>query len=197
MIKFLNSRQLTLPAIIYMALTVTGLSAKQALDITTPPSKAEWQHFNKMNRAQLQKLWQFQVARGHNQLSHWAWQWRLGWIKQCTHQSLDAICSNILKEGLKDDAMVVRAEAATALGVIYGGTANQLITNDLATAFLDPRNVRRGSPLFVCDRILLAISKIGGDHAKRLASKLANQYPATAAYWAKVQGPSPESKSRN
>lgn len=83
--------------------------------------------------------------------------------------------------------MVVRAEAATALGTLYRGKPNQEIIKSLAAAFEDPRNVRNGSPLFVCDRILAALRNMGGVNADKVATNLANKFPQTASYWAKMR----------
>jgi hypothetical protein len=187
MVKISNFR--SLQALILSCFLLVGGSASggKPLDITTPPSKAEWQHFNKMNQAQLVKLWQFQVARGHKNLGAWAWQWRLGWIRQCLGDGAPKPCSDILDQALSDEAMVVRAEAATALGIIYRGRANERIVKNLAKSFTDPRNVRHGGPLFVCDRILAALRNIGGELADETAGRLANKHPSTAAYWTKMQ----------
>ena len=101
--------------------------------------------------------------------------------------ALPKLCPDILTQAMSDEAMVVRAEAATALGVIYRGQSNEAIVKTLAKSFMDPRNVRNGSPLFVCDRILAALHSIGGDLADQTASGLARKYPSTALYWAKMQ----------
>lgn len=162
-------------------------AADATLDITTPPSKAEWQHFNKMNPAQLTKLWNHHVDRGSKNLGSWAWQWRLGWVRQCGQPVMPKLCTTILRQGLNDDAMVVRAESATALGALYRGKPNEEIAKSLAAAFVDPRNVRNGSPLFVCDRILAALKNMGGIRAEKIATNLANKFPQTASYWAKMQ----------
>ena len=187
MVKISNSKILMIVTLTCLLFTSVASIAGEPLDITVQPSKAEWQHFNKMNQAQLSKLWQFQVGRGHKSLGDWAWQWRLGWIRQCLGGALPKLCPEILQQGLTDEAMVVRAEAATALGVIYRGQANERIIKNLAKSFMDPRNVRRGSPLFVCDRILAALRNIGGELADETATRLANKHPSTAAYWAKMQ----------
>ena len=187
MVRFLNSQILKILTLNCFLLFPGASKAGEPLDITVQPSKAEWQHFNKMNQAQLSKLWQFQVGRGHKNLGDWAWQWRLGWIRQCLGESLPKLCPDILQQGLTDEAMVVRAEAATALGVIYRGRPEERIIKNLSKSYLDPRNVRHGSPLFVCDRILAALRNIGGELADETATRLANKHPSTAAYWAKMQ----------
>jgi hypothetical protein len=79
--------------------------------------------------------------------------------------------------------MVVRAEAATALGKINRGKPNEQVVRELADAYRDTRNIRNGTPLFVCDRILEALHDIGGQTSLTTASRLAKRHPATAQYW--------------
>lgn len=191
MVKNFNFTLLFSLAIACLLLNPNTGAGAEALDISSPPSKAEWQHFNRMNQAQLTKLWNYQVARGHKNLGAWAWQWRLGWLRQCVGQAIPKICAELLDQGLKDDAMVVRAEAATTIGIIYRGRPKERIIKNLEKSFMDARNVRHGSPLFVCDRILGALQNIGGELADETATRLANRYPATAEYWAKLRRQSP------
>lgn len=191
MVKNLNFALLLILATTCLLLNPNPGSSAQTLDISSPPSKAEWQHFNRMNKSQLTKLWNYQVARGHKNLGAWAWQWRLGWLRQCVGQAIPKICTELLEQGLADDAMVVRAEAATTIGIIYRGRPQERIIKNLEKSFMDARNVRHGSPLFVCDRILGALQNIGGELADQTATRLANRYPATAEYWAKLRRQSP------
>jgi hypothetical protein len=104
---------------------------------------------------------------------------------------MQELCMNIVLQGLKDEAMVVRAEAANTIGVLYRGKPDQTVINQLTAAYADPRNVRHGSPLFVCDRILTALHNMGGPLADSTAIRLANKFPTTAAYWSKVRRQNP------
>ena len=166
-------------------------AAEVAFKIETPPTKDEWQHFNKMRPGQLVALWQFQESRGNKTLGTWAWQWRLGWVRQCGQNSLAQICPQILQQGLSDDAMVVRAESAHTLGLLNRGKPNKALVQSLAKSYADPRNNRNGSPLFVCDRILGALRNIGGDYAEETATRLANKHPSTALFWSKMRRQNP------
>ena len=167
-----------------------GLSPCHAAEVEfepkSAPAKAEWQHFHKMSDAQLTKLWSFQASRGSKGLNDWSWQWRMGWIQRCGTHNMGAICQPILVSGLKDEAMVVRAEAATRIGDRFAGKSTRSIVDALSLAYRDPRNTRNGSPLFVCDRILEALRKIGGNRASKVAARLAKAYPETSVYWAKI-----------
>lgn len=167
------------------------LAGEPTFKIDTPPTTAEWQHFNRMNAAQLKRLWHHQKNRGYQKLGDWAWQWRMGWMRRCSEGSMPEVCTNLVLEGLKDEAMVVRAEAANTIAVIYRGKPDQTIIKELSHAFSDPRNVRHGSPLFVCDRILTALHNMGGPTADSVAIGLANKFPTTAAYWSKVRRQNP------
>ena len=160
--------------------------ASQTFSPAASPSTAEWQHFHKMTDSKKLELWRFQSARGVT-LDQWAWQWRIGWVRQCENQgSLPTICPSIMSTALKDKAMVVRAEAAAVIGRRFEQRPSKTIIQELRTAFHDPRNRRGGEPLFVCDRILEALRKIGGKHSIDTATKLAQTMPTTKAYWNKL-----------
>ena len=161
-------------------------AAEVGFEPKSTPTKAEWQHFHKMSDAQLAKLWSYQTGRGNKSLSDWSWQWRMGWLQRCVTQSLGVICQPILLTGLKDDAMVVRAEAAMRIGDRFAGKSSSTLIDAMTAAYKDPRNTRNGSPLFVCDRILEALGKIGGKRASSVAARLAKAYPETKEYWAKI-----------
>jgi len=150
------------------------------------PTKSEWQHFHKMSDAQVTKLWAYQTSRGNRGLSDWSWQWRMGWLQRCGAQTMGVLCQSILLTGLKDDAMVVRAEAAARIGDRFAGKSNPVLIDALTSAYKDPRNTRNGSPLFVCDRILEALRKMGGKRASTVGARLAKVYPETSDYWAKI-----------
>lgn len=167
------------------------LASDSKFKIDTPPTTAEWQHFNRMNVAQLKHLWRHHESRGFKKLGDWAWQWRMGWMRRCSEGTMAELCTNLVLQGLKDDAMVVRAEAANTIGVIYRGKPDQAVIKALTDSYLDPRNVRNGSPLFVCDRILTALHNLGGPLADSTAVGLANKFPTTAAYWSKVRRQNP------
>ena len=184
--RYAGSRCLMALVLILMATYNQPLRAGAEFNPTTPPTKAEWTHFNKLTEARRTSLWNYQSARGHKTLGAWAWQWRMGWIRHCGTESMAGACQTILKDGLKDEAMVVRAEAATVIGAKYEGRENKDVVSALAAAYKDPRNSRNGSPLFVCDRILEALAKINGNRATRTAEKLAKSHPQTANYWAKL-----------
>ena len=160
--------------------------ASETFSPVSTPSTDEWRHFHQMSDSKRLALWKFQTSRGFN-LGSWAWQWRIGWIRQCEKpEAMPSVCPGLLTAGLKDDAMVVRAEAATILGRRFEKNPKKSVIDDLSLAFGDPRNQRGGEPLFVCGRILEALRKIGGKRAVNTATKLAAMKPATKAYWDKL-----------
>jgi hypothetical protein len=164
----------------------TQAVAKDFFDPIAAPSSAEWRHFHQMTDKKKLDLWRYQTARGLG-LGQWAWQWRIGWVKHCVNRDTNpTICPIILSAALKDKAMVVRAEAATVIGQRFEKRPTKELIEELRHAFHDPRNRRRGEPLFVCGRILEALQKIGGQHSIDTATKLAQSKPSTKAYWSKL-----------
>lgn len=153
-------------------------------DIQHEPSAADWQRFFKLPPRQRAALWQRHADEG-KKLSQWSWQWRLGWIKTCS-VSGEEYCNGILKAGLDDPAMVVRAEAATALGKKFEGSHSRPVVDLLTAAYGRKENIRNNKPLYVQERILFALHQIGGAHALRQAKKLANHHKQTSQYWSKL-----------
>ena len=161
-------------------------SEHQAFDQKIPPTKAEWQHFHKMSDSEAIKFWKFQADRGVKRLRDWSWQWRMGWINRCSAGLKDSVCKGILLDGLLDNAMVIRAEAATSIGKRFAGKANSELLVALQNAYVDPRNSRNGNPLFVYERILEALNNLGDERAVKIATRLADSHDDTKAYWGNI-----------
>jgi HEAT repeat protein len=89
----------------------------------------------------------------------------------------------VLQEALLDQAAVVRAEAASALGRLYEHTANPAVVRVLTGAYSNSRNWRHGKPLFVQQRILYALHQIGGAAALEAGAMLAGNEKAAVTYW--------------
>ena len=145
------------------------------------PSRPDWQTFMQASDESRLKLWTYQTNRGRH-LHDWSWGWRLGWVRACG-RSEATFCAGVLQEALLDKAVVVRAEAASALGRRYEQSANPAVVRLLAEAYGNSRNLRRGKPLFVQRRILYALHQIGGDSALELGGTLAATDPSAMAYW--------------
>lgn len=189
--KSSNSRTARATALT-MALTIAALTAPPLLAAAefnpmVAPSKMEWQQFHKMSDAQLRKLWTFQEKKGHHELKNWTWQWRMAWLQRCETKSMPELCPSLLSAGLKDEAMVVRADAATRIGRRYEGQPSKQLSEELTRAYSDTRNSRHGNPLFVCERILEAMQHVGGENLQKTAARLASQHPQTLSYWAKIK----------
>lgn len=167
---------------------VQGARARQAglepLDIRKEPKQADWRYFLKAPEIEREKLWAYHAGKGLN-LGQWAWGWRLGWVRACD-KSARPYCQDVLRQALFDDALVVRADAATRIGRLYEGSANGDVARLLAKAYRNPKNLRRGKPLFVQPRILFAMRRIGGDEALKLGETLAARHPESKGYWAKL-----------
>jgi hypothetical protein len=157
----------------------------EGFEIAKEPTPADWRFFIKAKESSRERLWTYNVRRGMG-LGHWAWGWRLGWVRVCA-ASPKAYCTRILEDALKDKALVVRAEAATRIGRRFEGTGDAKVAALLAEAFGDPRNVRGGKPMFVLARILFALQRLGGDAPRETGRRLAGSHPELAAYWAKLE----------
>jgi hypothetical protein len=168
----------------------------QAFDPKVPPNKAEWQHFHKMTDSEALKFWKFQKDRGAKSLRDWSWQWRMGWIKRCGGGLKESFCKGVLLDALLDNAMVIRAEAATSIGKRYAGRASAELLVALQNAYVDPRNTRNGNPLFVYERILETLAKLDDPRATQIANKLAASHQETKAYWGSISKAMPANQSK-
>lgn len=154
-------------------------------DIKAEPSRADWQFFMRANENNRMLLWKKHLKRGKH-LKDWSWGWRLGWVRSCA-QSKQHTCHQLLAEALFDRALVVRAEAASRLGNLYAGSANNKIIGLLERAFTNKSNTRGGHPLFIQQRILYALHLIGDPSQKNQAKKLAALHPDTREYWRRLE----------
>jgi len=159
-----------------------ALKALEQFDIALEPSPADWRFFLKSPEGARAQLWQYHQKRGKG-LGHWAWGWRLGWVRVCG-TSTAAYCGAVLRDALFDKALVVRAEAATRVGRRFAGKADAGAVKLLAEAYKNPKNLRGGRPLFVQNRILFALKQIGGAAALAEGEALSGQHAAMKTYWA-------------
>lgn len=150
--------------------------------ISASPTTGDWQRFHTLSEQDLKQLWSFHQNKKLT-LKDWSWQWRLGWLRACGLAGRKTWCNSILKDGLNDDALVVRAEAANQFGLAKKKTATTSDIAALATAYQRPDNFRNGKPLFVCERILDALATIEHPRAAKVASTLAKKHTRTIAYW--------------
>lgn len=153
----------------------------ELFDISTEPKPADWQYFHHLTQTERRELWRYQENRG-KELKDWSWGWRMGWIRACTLNG-EKYCHKILEAALFDKAMVVRAQAASALGEKYEKTGNAAAIALLDKAYQNPLNNRHGKPLFVQYRILFAIRQIGGEASEKIGLRLTKSGPETATYW--------------
>jgi hypothetical protein len=166
----------------------TGEAAKasyvEGFDVRRPPAPADWRYFLKSPASTRAKLWAYHSKRGVT-LGQWAWGWRLGWVRACG-ASQDAYCADVLQAALFDKALVVRSEAATHIGRRHEGSSDAAALALLERAYSDPRNMRGGKPIFVQERILFAMHRIGGQQAELRGKTLADRHPQLATYWSRL-----------
>ena len=155
--------------------------AASEFSFTGAPSAADWRYLQHAQEWELRELWASHQQQ-NKALKDWSWQWRVGWVKVCARTKTQ-FCGEILREGMNDKAMVVRAEAAASLGEKFAGTADKSIMDQLARAFQEKNNARNGKPLLVLYRILYALNQIGGVQSDSVATNLALSYPQTSRYW--------------
>jgi len=148
------------------------------------PDEADWRYFHLLPESERRRLWTLQSKAG-KQLKDWSWGWRLGWIRSCANVEED-YCNEIMRQGLRDRALVVRAEAATQLGRSFAGSRDPEIVELLQQAYLHRGNLRRGKPLYVQERILFALKQVGGRKAVATGSRLAGKHPEAKDYWKKL-----------
>ncbi|MCX6126753.1 MAG: hypothetical protein NTV34_18640 [Proteobacteria bacterium] len=151
-------------------------------NIKAPPTSGDWQRFHSLSETSLVEIWDIYSKQGFK-LRDWAWQWRLGWLRACGSQERWSWCSPILRQGLADQALVVRAEAAEQFALARAKKADKSDILALTEAYQRPDNFRHGRPLFVCERILGAMAKLGQPEAFKAAAKLAKTHKTTLAYW--------------
>lgn len=166
------------------AATTNKSRGLEPFNIKNEPQPADWRYFIKASEPERERLWAYHAGKGVK-LGGWAWGWRLGWIRVCG-ASEKTYCQEVLTQALFDKALVVRAEAATRFGRRYEGTANDAIVSVLAKAYKNPRNIRHGKPLFVQQRILFALHRIGGTRARAEGQALAAAHTDSRAYWARL-----------
>ena len=166
------------------ALSATKVSKLESFNIKSEPAPADWRFFLKAPEASRESLWAHHAKLGHH-LREWSWGWRLGWVRTCA-KSARVYCNDVLKEALFDRAAVVRGEAAARIGTRYEGTKRPDVTALLLDAGKLPGNYRNRTPLYVMQRILFALSQVGGETALSGAATLANAHPTTKKYWSHV-----------
>lgn len=161
-----------------------NLVQAQTLKHQKPPSDSTWQYFFKMPKKDRIKLW-IQKQKQGVKLGHWAWQWRLAWIKSCGHARA-TYCNEVLETALTDKALVVRAEATRVIGIIFENSKNTQVLRSLIKAYKNPRNSRNSKPLFIQYYILSSIRKVNGKNAMHYGLKLSKKDHRTHAFWKKL-----------
>jgi hypothetical protein len=159
-------------------------------DIKLPPNSADWQRFYLLTPEARQNLWDFH-ARKKIPLKGWAWQWRLGWIRVCGEKKQPLWCDDVLRQGMLDQAMVVRSEAAETYALVHKGRVTPTVIARLAQAYQLKENFKDDRPLFVCERILSAIKSLGTKEAIKTGAKLAKAHPKSLAYWTALNREAP------
>ncbi len=163
------------------ALLASTSLAKPAFLFDATPSPSDWKSFHGLPFHKQKEIWD-QASRQGKSFKDWAWEWRIGWTRACAKVK-DQWCDDLLQAALFDEALVVRTEAATRLGERFVDTRDINIVKLLERAWKDPRNLRNGERLFIGQRILFALRKIGGDQALSTGQRLSLTHKSTKAYW--------------
>ncbi len=160
-----------------------GISFGTRFPIETAPTKGDWQRFHILTEAELKDLWDFHSTH-HATLGSWSWQWRLGWLQVCGQKLKSDWCAPIMEAGLQDDAMAVRAEAASQFSSFKTGSKIESKDVDLLVhAYRRKDNYRRGKPLFVCQRIISALHELRTPEATKAAENLVRKNKKMTGYW--------------
>ena len=141
------------------------------------PNKAEWQYFLQKGDDFQRNFWQ-EHKKKHVNFRDWSWSWRILWLKSCG-LSKEAHCIEVLAQGFRDEAMVVRAEAITQLGKRFRGSGNADVLAQLRAAFLEPRNFRHKEIMFIHHNILRAMAMVGGKRSEEMRKALSQRYKIT------------------
>lgn len=157
----------------------------ERFEITSKPTVSDWRFFMNASNDWKRELWDH-YKRKDLDLKDWYWAWRIGWVKSCKHIK-EAWCYKVLKQGLNDKALVVRAQAAESLGEKFANTRNRSIANRLMKEYKLKRNSRNSKPLFVKGKILFALKQILGSEHQDKIKKLASDHPEMVKYWERMQ----------
>ena len=160
------------------------LSRDHFWDVRAAPSPDKWSWFRHAPPNERALIWG-QTNRAGFRFLDWAWQWRIGWVQVCATDPLPA-CPGILWEGLVDKALLVRSEAATAIGERFAGTANSEAIRHLSVAFALKSNFRHDQPLIAYRTVLFALHRIGGKNSLAEGLRLAERHVEAKAYWKKL-----------
>jgi len=165
----------------------SSVDSIEVLDISKSPTQIEWQTFNKLSPAKQQQLWNYHSSKG-KKLGNWSWEWRIGWVRSCLEPSKrkENYCEQIIKDGLEDDALVVRSETVKHLGLSYQGSKDLKIIQLLANTYKNARNYRNQKPLFIQRYILFSLKQIQGKQAHSIGEELAAKNIDTKKYWARI-----------
>ena len=158
-----------------LVLTVSLVAAEAvALSYRHKLNKSEWQYFLRKDKDFQRNFWQEHKKRQIN-FRDWSWSWRILWLKSCG-LSKEPHCIEVLAQGFRDEAMVVRAEAISQLGMRFRGSSNGDILAQLHAAFMEERNFRHQEVMFIHHNILRAMAMIGGERSEAMRKALSKNY---------------------
>lgn len=153
------------------------------------PEKVEWARFMELPMKEAETLWNEQTFKGTS-LAGWNWKWRLAWVRLCAANpgqgTAPSFCDSIIDQASEDKALVVRAEAASAIGQIKDGTMDPVAARKLLAMMKDPRNRRNQVPVMVQKRALYSLVKIGHADSVKAAGQFAAKDPTLRDYWTRL-----------
>ena len=152
------------------------------------PEGVEWSRFMELSIKEAEALWNDQAHKGVR-FAGWNWKWRLAWVKLCAlnPKAGAKFCDEILDEALTDKALVVRAEAASAIGDLKEGSMDPVASRKLLAVLRDPRNRRNDVPVMAQKRAMYSLVKIGHADSIRAADEVVSRDSALRLYWNKLK----------
>ncbi|MCY4380303.1 MAG: hypothetical protein OXC40_01865 [Proteobacteria bacterium] len=142
-------------------------------NIEDNPSKQDWGYFRQQTFDWKKDLWYQHTSQGHA-LASWHWGWRIAWVKACGQKQYfkSRLCREIIQASETDQALVVRSQTVEVYHALFHNSQNKHVINKLAKMYTNPRNFRRGQPLYISQEIISAIKGIGGNHSTLVIDKL-------------------------
>ncbi len=164
------------------AVVETGFAPHKA------PERLEWSRFMELSPREAESLWNDQAHKGVR-FADWNWKWRLAWVKLCatTRKPGTRFCDEVMDGALDDKALVVRAEAASAIGDMKEGSMDPVASRKLLAVLKDPRNRRNDVPVMAQKRAMYSLVKIGHADSVRAADEIVSRDSTLKSYWNKLK----------
>ena len=167
-------------------INATAPCAESEFSLKSMATSEDWAFFSQMSPEQKRAIWE---KKNHGNLKNAHWTWRLALLRGCddSNGSVKAgqYCSQVLKQGLRDRALVVRMESAE----ILSKQASNMNT-ELEKAFIDALgnkwNSRGNKSNFAFRRILFSAYQTGIPSIQLAAKEIASANANNKKYWDRI-----------